>query len=103
MALLPPAGFTPEHGLIDDPQLPYEPPAEDRAPGTPRAAPSIFAPPAAPPFKTVAVAMADHDLPPALMCSLFTVLGCGENDDASALGALPEEEIPNIVKELTVL
>ena len=102
MALLPPAGFTPEHGLIDDPQLPYEPPAEDRAPGTPRAAPSIFAPPAAPPFKTVAVAMADHDLPPALMCSLFTVLGCGENDDATALGALPEEEIPNIVKELTL-
>ena len=101
MALPPPAGFTPEHGFAEDPQLPYEPLAEERAPGTPRAA-SIFAHPAAPDYKTVSAAMAEHDLPPSLMCALMTTLGCGENDNSAVLGSLPEEEVPNIIKDLSL-
>ena len=87
---------------MDDQPLPYEPLAEERAPGTPRAAPSIFAPPAAPDYKTVSAAMAEHDLPPALMGALMTTLGCGENDNSTVLGSLPEEEVPNIVKDLAL-
>ena len=110
MALSPPPGFSVEHGLVGGPSDGYEPhgvedvPSE-RGPATPPFIPatSIFAPPQSSPRpQTVAIALASFGLSPLLGTALMQTIGCGEEDDADALAALPEAEIPNIAKDLLI-
>ena len=62
----------------------------------------LRSPSTSPSSKTVAIVMASFGLSPLLSTALLQTVGCNETDDAEALAALPEEEIPNIAKDMWI-